>query len=526
MKTLSLAAVATLVGIGLLAIECDGATAQNREPAGAYAARPLFTLSRPTGRFGRTLGLPKDGKDLFIADEDYIRFPLPPGEEAYADVNAFKIKALIGEITAISRKSRDDGNQYWGRIAGTPYDRMTQDWVIGQFRRLGLADIRRQEVAMRPLWYPTAWSASFTAGGKATALTSAFPITESPGTKAGGIAAPVVWVGLGTAADFLDRDVAGKAVMIYSIATPGGRDHSADWSGAIKRANDAGAAAILVEMGFPGNAQSEPEGAVGTAAPTITITPDEANLIRDELDAGRPVSFHLELATEERDGLKTGNVWGVMPGASDEQILIMAHTDAFFEGAMDNASGIAMMLDIARHYTGVPQAQRPRTLVFLTTADHHHGSSGIRSVRDTYDWSKVALIVNAEHPSQTLLYNLDAGLMTANEVSARRWYVGGSDALRTLVRRTFREFGVATYHKSEVSPGGELSQIYMKASSFHIIDHVIYHTTLDTADLVPAWGLEDATRAFLKIIDSVNKMTKQEIAAAPTDLADTTRPTR
>ena len=102
------------------------------------------------------------------------------------------IKALIGEITAISRKSRDDGNQYWGRIAGTPYDRMTQDWVIGQFKRLGLADIRRQEVAMRPLWYPTAWSASFTAGGKTTALTSAFPITESPGTKAGGITAPVI----------------------------------------------------------------------------------------------------------------------------------------------------------------------------------------------------------------------------------------------------------------------------------------------------------------------------------------------
>jgi hypothetical protein len=113
----------------------------------------------------------------------------------------------------------------------------------------------------------------------------------------------------------------------------------------------------------------------------------------------------------------------------------------FFEGAMDNASGIAMMLDIARHYGAVPQARRPRTLVFLTTSDHHHGSVGIRSVRDNYDWSKVALIVNCEHPSQTLLYNLDAGLMTANEVSARRWYVGGSDALRSLVRSSFREFG-------------------------------------------------------------------------------------
>ena len=81
-------------------------------------------------------------------------------------------------------------------------------------------------------------------------------------------------------------------------------------------------------------------------------------------------------------------------------------------------------------------------------------------------------------PSRTvLLPPPDAGLMTANEVSARRWYVGGSDALRTLVRKTLQEFGVAIYQKSELSPGGELSQIYRKAPSFHIIDHVIYHTT-------------------------------------------------
>jgi hypothetical protein len=532
MTLCSLRSGAMLIALGIVSVWAGVTLAQNRAApqatAAAQGAAPQVpaTLSRPTGRFGRTLGLPKDGKDLFITDEDYIRFPLPPGEQAYADVDAMKIKAMIGEITAISRKSRDDGNQYWGRIAGTPYDRMTEDWVITQFNRLGMRDVRRQEIAMKPLWYPTSWAAEFTAGGKTTALKSAFPITESPGTKGDRVTAPVVWVGLGSAADFQDRDVKGKAVMIYSLATPGGRDHSADWSGAIRRANDAGAALILVEMGFPGNAQSEPEGAVGTSAPTITITPDDANLIRDRLDENQQVALHLKLNVEERPGLKTGNVWGMLPGASDEQILIMAHTDAFFEGAMDNASGISMMLDIARHYAAVPQALRPRTLVFLTTADHHHGSAGIQSVRDNYDWSKVALIVNSEHPSQTLLYNLDAGLMTANEVSARRWYVGGSDALRTLVRNSLKEFGVAIYRKSEVSPGGELSQIYRKAPSFHIIDHVVYHTTLDTAELVPAWGLEDATRAFLKIIDNVNMMKKQEIAAESVANADPTRPVR
>src|SRR6266852_3813239 len=187
---------AALSGISILVLWAQACPAQ--VPAQVQAAQQaaaernppaLATLSRPTGRFGRTLGLPKDGKDLYIPDEDYIRFPLPPGAEAYADVDALKIKSMMGEVTAISRKSRDDGNQYWGRIPGTPYDRMTQDWVMAQFKKLGLADVRRQQIAMKPLWYPTAWAAEFTAGGKTIPLKSAFPITESPSTK-GRMSAP------------------------------------------------------------------------------------------------------------------------------------------------------------------------------------------------------------------------------------------------------------------------------------------------------------------------------------------------
>ena len=173
MRTSSLGGAATLIAIGIVSIWAGVTVAQNRgaqqASVVAQGAAPVpASLSRPTGRFGRTLGLPKDGKDLFIADADYIRFPLPPGEQAYADVDPMKIKAMIGEITAISRKSRDDGNQYWGRIAGTPYDRMTEDWVMNQFKKLGMQDVRRQEIAMKPLWYPTAWSADFTVDGKTT----------------------------------------------------------------------------------------------------------------------------------------------------------------------------------------------------------------------------------------------------------------------------------------------------------------------------------------------------------------------
>jgi hypothetical protein len=274
----------------------------------------------------------------------------------------------------------------------------------------------------------------------------------------------------------------------------------------MKRANDGGAALVFIIMGFPGNALSNPEGAVNTKAPTLTISPDEGNAIREALEKGEAVTVRVTANIEERHGLKTANIWGVLPGATDENILVMAHTDAFFEGALDNASGMAMMLEIARHYAAIPQAQRRRTITFLTTSDHHHGSIGVTWVHDHFDFAKTALIVNCEHPSQTLLYLLNAGIMTSNAVGARRWFVGGSDALKTLVTGTFKEFGVSVYAQPERRPGGELSRLFDKAPSFHIIDHVIYHTTLDTAALVPAWGMEAATRAFLKIIDGVNKM--------------------
>jgi len=49
------------------------------------------------------------------------------------------------------------------------------------------------------------------------------------------------------------------------------------------------------------------------------------------------------------------------------------------------------------------------------------------------------------------------------------------------------------------------------APAFHIIDHVIYHTTLDVPELVPAVGLAYSERAFLKVFDEANRMTMAEL---------------
>ena len=54
----------------------------------------------------------------------------------------------------------------------------------------------------------------------------------------------------------------------------------------------------------------------------------------------------------------------------------MAHHDAFYEGALDNASGMAVMLGLAEYYSKIPREQRRRTLKFVTTSGHHDGSDG------------------------------------------------------------------------------------------------------------------------------------------------------
>src|SRR5215467_6225209 len=69
-------------------------------------------------RYGAVYGLPRDFDKLALPDDAYPRFPLPPGNEAYAHVDGRKLKKVVEDIAAISRKSRDDGNQYWGRIPG------------------------------------------------------------------------------------------------------------------------------------------------------------------------------------------------------------------------------------------------------------------------------------------------------------------------------------------------------------------------------------------------------------------------
>ena len=456
---------------------------------------------------------------FFPPDVAFTHYAIPKGDEKYAVLSGERIKKYIWEITAISRKSRDDGNQYWGRLTGSKYDHMTDDYVAAQLKRVGVQGVHIQQFKLPPQWWPTHWEVSVSAGGKTVKLESAWPHSVQPcsardcsmaakGTEGKTWNLQPVWVGLGTPLDFKEHDVKGKAVIIYSIATPGGEGYSAGWSGAVQRARDAGAAVVFTVLGFPGNHVNHGGGTEESPQLTFGLGMDDSNTIREMMEKGEKPVVHVNESVELRAGLTTGSVWGTLPGMTNENIVIMAHTEAPLQGAMDNASGIGGMIELAQYYASLPKEQRKRTITFLTTSAHHTPApnDGIQWVRKHYDFSKTAVILNCEHLASFMFDFVGSSLVGTNVIAPRRWYMQGSDELKALVTKTFVDYGVGVDTPPSPNSGGELGQLKGLAPGFHILDDIGYHTDMDIPQYVPVAGLESVIRAYAKIVDGINTM--------------------
>lgn len=443
----------------------------------------------------------------------FLKWQVAPADKAYLAIDGARMKGLVKDVVGISLKSKATGNQYWGRIAGTEADKEAEQWVADKFRALGLQDVHNQDFDLPPQWFPTSWSVVANGGGQSVKLESAQPGARSAATPAGGLDLDAVWVGLGTAADFQGRDVRGRVVVIHSNPTPSVIQHSAVWNGALARAADQGAAAVIVALGIPGNFKTQLNATA--KVPTFSISMDDANKLRDMIEKGA-ARMKLTLNTEMRSGLKCANVWGVLPGATDEEIVVMAHHDAYFTGALDNASGMSTMLTLAEYFSKIPKAQRRRTIRFVTTSGHHAGSLGTLWMHDNAATflKKTALLLNCEHVSIVQTYLWGPNMRLSNNVDARRWWVNGSRKLASAVLDAYKSFGVTVYYGMEPNASGDMGHVAMDAPSVQIIESpAFYHSDQDTPEKVPNTGLEAMARSFAKVIDSVNKMTIAELQA-------------
>ena len=125
--------------------------------------------------------------------------------------------------------------------------------------------------------------------------------------------------------------------------------------------------------------------------PQCTLSQDEGFALRERVDNGEKIVMNFRLDVPELHNLQTEYTIATLPGMSEEQLVVMTHTDGYYQAAMDNAAGMASALEIARFYAEKPPSERPRTMRFIQFPDHHHGEVARGQYIDkTYPWDKVA----------------------------------------------------------------------------------------------------------------------------------------
>jgi len=462
----------------------------------------------PRGKISTVLAKPLD-------------WPLPPGiDQSYAAVDGHKLHGYVEELATISEKYRDAGNQWWGRIPGMASGIEAQNWAKEKFKAIG---VPTETVTIPdPQDLPKSWDLSVSANGKTLHLESSDPYIGFPGTAPsakGDLDLDTVWVGLGQPSDFLGRDVRGKAVFIYSIPTPSNLVQSAMWMNSVERAQKAGAAAVIVDIAIPGNMHyvSHLTTARGIKTPIFTIGNQDGNAV-EELNAaanGTGLKTHVKWENAHYPDLKEDIVIGKLEGMTDEKIVMIAHVDGYFDGAIDDGAGTAALLGTAEYFAKMPKEKRRRTMYFISLPDHHGGDYGGKWMHANFQarFPNTAVLTNAEHVAVTnpvldraWFTNDPPSLIATNGSGPSWWGVYGSDRLAHIVVDDYATFGVPTQLAGGGS-AGQLASMQFDATSFYLHNKgVYYHCDADTPDKVPESTLKNAVQAFAKIFNDVNKL--------------------
>ena len=500
----------------------------------AKATDPWFGIEMPESRSASAAQI-----DAARRTPDFppLSLHLPPGNDPYADIRGADIHRYLQEIIELTRNHRRATEPYWGRIAGTPAEIATAEYISQRFAEFGLADSRIETVRGGPQWWPESWQVTLLADpayGRETSnyrFSSAFPALQLEGKPLAvdDLVAELAYAGSGHPIDLLGRDLRGKIAVVHAQLQPDTFFQSA--RGYIDAVVDAGAVAVITVMDAPGNYQYALEDMGPPDVPCFILGGDDGRFLKEVIAAAgtdHPPRLRISLRTSVRESWSGQNAVGLVTGSSDEYVIVLAHLDGYFDGANDNGGGLASMLALARYYADPQTPRLRRNLLFLASSGHHEFSDGVQSFIQSHPeiLEKTAVVMNIEHPAAIMSYyrgplrfkNLRVpGQMAAtNTVGTRSLTVSNSNpVLIDLYRAAVDRNGLVIEELIERRPPSGDGYDFFKARQVvvQILDsNIWYHSSGDRLELLPAVGLERATRVYAEVLDGIDRHERTELA--------------
>ncbi len=408
------------------------------------------------------------------------------------------------------------------RFPGTPGETRAQDFIEQHLAESGYT-------VTREAFTHLAWrrgSASLKVTDPVSEVLDCISLAGSPSTPTGGVSGKILFLGNGTPADFEKHkdEIRGRIVVVTSLApssecSPPRECHRRTKYG---RSVKYGAIAFLFMNSQPGmlpQAGSTRQNMAGEI-PAVTIPYEHGERLKRLLAKG-DVEVVLETENENYEH-ETCNIVADLPGeVSDEIVVVGSHYDSHdnAHGAVDNGSGVALNLEIAR-------AVREASLKFRKTIRFvFFGVEEMASVGSSF----FAVHHHHELDKLHLFLNLDG----IGQQGGKTFDTQGFTDLAEYVTNAGREFGYPLPATRPSFAGDSLAFVragvptaaMRNQKGYSFFGHAVTssgedrgwgHTSADTIDKVnPHVFDESALVAYLLLFKAAN--TKGPIAKYRTD---------
>ncbi len=424
------------------------------------------------------------------------------------------------------------------RRPGYDADRWAEGWIQERFGELGLDSVRAEAVAL-PYWEPRDASLTIEAGGESFAV-PCFPLPHSAPTD--GVEADLVAFDsagperVKGAASLYDvqlqrlphQMLAGLATSYYDPGdTFSGSTQILPFGREIMNVMEpsmaAGAAAFIGSLsGYPGDSHDYyvPYDALERDLPGIWISGSGGQRLRELLASG-PARARI-VVESRREQIASYNVIGELPGADDEIVIIGSHHDGPWSSAVEDGSGIALVLAQAAYWSRVPQAERPHRLVFLLNAGHMAGGAGAKSfiANHTAELERTVLELHLEHAANE--YSDTGGELAPTGLpEARWWFTSRIAPLEESVRAAIEAEDLGrslimpptAFGDRPTTDGGDfylagVPIVNYLTAPFYLFD------SMDTLDKIHRPSLVPVTRAAIRIVESTAGVSAAGMRAA------------
>jgi len=294
------------------------------------------------------------------------------------------------------------------RISGYPGAEKTAEFLLEQFRSIGLEQITEEEF---PITVPV------DRGGELVVVGSdeRFPIyglwpnqARTTSLPPEGLDAPLVYGGEGAYRDFNGTELDGSVVLMEFNS----------WNYWLRAGSLGALAVVFIEPEETTWRQAEEKfTSVPLDLPRFWLGREAGVGLRETLKKGK-LTVHLQsrMDWERRVGR---NIWGIIPGRdpdlADETIIVEAYYDGIsvvpaMAPSAEMASSAAALLELARH---LKEQMPARTVVLVATGGHFLGQRGIVDFLDRHARKQKYYAQRMEQPlSPRLFISLDLSSQT------------------------------------------------------------------------------------------------------------------